>query len=156
MPGKKCCFIGQRELQDNIGLLLSTAVGECVAKDGVTEFMVGCCCLFDLIAAGAVELVKERDQKVKMYLMRTGYAEQERIIRNLEEFDAVICPQELADAPRELALSRLYQCMIRDSDFVISYVTHSGDVAAEALEMARERERKGELSIISLGELAST
>lgn len=151
MSQKKCCFIGQNELDANIGEMLDNVVEAYIEKHGVTEFKVGKNGLFDLLAGCAVGVSKLRHRGVKMYLMQPK-REHGKPLPNMEDFDDVIYPEGLKDLPSDEAALRLYQLMLQDADHVIAYVTQSEGPAAAALEQARELEKQGKLIIINLGD----
>jgi len=154
MSHKKCCFIGQSEIQENIGAALTDLVEDHIVKYGVKEFMVENAGLFDLIAASAVGAAKMWHRDVKLYLMQPSPSEQERAMPNMEDFDDTVCPERLKGLPREQAIAQLHQLMLQDSDYVIAYVTHPEGRAAAVLEQAREWERQGKLVITNLGDFS--
>jgi len=155
MSQKRCCFIGQRELEANVGEVLASVVEQHIKEYGVTEFVLGNNRLFDLLAAVTVGAAKIWHPKVKLYLMQTGCSEQERPLPNMEDFDDVIHLNSLKNTPREDAVSRLFQLMLQDSDYLIAYITDSVDETAAVLEQARERERQGKLVITNLGDFSN-
>ncbi len=145
-----CFFVGHSDAGEVIYPALLEAVERHITEYGVTEFRVGNYGGFDRMAARAVREVKGRHPGVTLYLILPYLPGLGRPLPSMDDFDGSIYPEGLETVPYKLSIPRLNRMMIQQADYIIAYVTHSWGGAAKALEYAKVRERRGELTLTSL------
>ncbi len=150
--GNICFFIGHSDAPQSVYPELVEAVERHIMEYGVTEFRVGNYGAFDRMAARAVKEAKASHPDVFLYLMLPYLPGTDgRLLPDMEGYDGSIYPEGLETVPYRLAIPRLNRMMVQEADYVIAYVTHSWGGAAKAMEYARTRERRGELTVCNLG-----
>ncbi len=150
--GKICFYIGHSDAPQSVYPELVEAVERHITEYGVTDFRVGNYGAFDRMAAHAVKEAKAKYPGVSLYLMLpylpgTGG----RPLPDMDGYDGSIYPEGLETVPYRLAIPRLNRMIVQEANNVIAYVTHSWGGAAKAMEYARTRERRGELTVCNLG-----
>lgn len=148
---KTCFFVGHRNTPASVYPELAKAVERHISECGVTDFLVGRYGDFDRMAKRAVMDAKERHPEIKLYLMLAYLPKPGQDI-HADGFDGTIFPEGMETVPRKLAILRLNQFVLKESDYLIAYIDHEYGGAYQTLEYAQRQERKGELHITNLAE----
>ncbi len=148
--GKICFFIGHSDTSEKIYPALWRAVEQHITEYGVTEFRVGNYGRFDRMASRVVIEAKKKHPGVTLYLVLPYLPELGRPLPDMDGYDGSIYPEGMEEVPYKLAIPRLNRCMVQQADSVIACVRHSWGGAAQTLEWARTRERRGEVRITRL------
>ena len=146
MEGKSCFFIGHREASSELLPILMQVVEKHISEHGVTAFFVGGSGGFDRLAAHAVISLKRRYPQIMLSLL-IPYHPAERPIKTPPGFDNTYYPSEMEKVPRKFAIIRANRHMVDHVDYLIAYAWHPASNARELVEYARNRERKGKISI---------
>lgn len=150
--GKTCCFAGHHDTPERIRPALAEAIERHIVEHGVREFLVGCYGGFDRMAKAEVIKAKARHPGISLYLM-LAYLPKEGQAVDREGCDGVIYPEGMETVPYQVAIPRLNQLVINEADHLIAYVAHSWGGAAQTLEHARKRERRGLLTVTNLADM---
>lgn len=138
-----CCFFGHRDCPNTIKPRLREVVTQLIECDGVNEFYVGHQGAFDAIVSSVLrELVKSYPQI--QYDIVLAYVPQWKANYDTEMTQNTILPEGIETAPKRFAIDRRNKWMLENSDYVVTYVTHSWGGAAK---FANEAKRLGKTVI---------
>ena len=138
-----CCFFGHRDCPDAIKPRLREVLVQLIERDGVDRFYVGHQGAFDAIVHSVLrELVKSYPQI--QYDIVLAYVPQGKANYDTEMTQNTILPEGIETAPKRFAIDRRNKWMLQQSDYVVTYVTHSWGGAAK---FANEAKRLGKTVI---------
>lgn len=146
---KRCFFIGHRDTRDEVFPNLLNVVRIHVEMHGVREFIVGRYGNFDKLAAKAVNQIKKAHPEITLTLL-CPYHPGMRVVRLPKGFDSVLYPFD-KPVPYRLAIVLANEKAIDMCDCLIAYVNYPGK-SRDFLELATQREKKGRIRIINLGQ----
>ena len=121
---KSCFLFGHADCPDQVLPKLEQSI-ESAISNGVLNFYVGNRGAFDRLAATAVKRAKKKFPEVRLYLL-LAYHPAERPQELSEGFDGTYYPLENTP-PRQFAIVRANEAMLRQADHVICYVHHVGN-----------------------------
>lgn len=147
-----CFFIGHRETNELILPYIKKAAGELIRQETVRDFYVGGYGGFDRIAGEANFQLKNEFPFIRLYRV-LPYHPIDRPIELPDYFNGIYYPDGLEYVPRRYAISRANRSMINQVEFLIAYVWHPASNAGKLLDYAKNREKKGLIRIINLGEM---
>lgn len=142
---KSCFLFGHADCPDHVLPKLEKSI-ETAVSNGVQNFYVGNRGAFDRLATTAVKHIKQKHPEVRLYLL-LAYHPAERPQELTESFDGTYYPLEKR-TPRQFAIVRANEAMLRHVDTVICYVSHVGNTR-KLLAIAQKRQ---ELSIHNIAE----
>ena len=151
MERKTCFFIGHRDAPEGIRERLLAAVERHIADYGVTEFVVGRYGRFDAMAAAAVRTAKKGHPDVGLVLLLPYYPVIDAA-QIEQDYDATFFPPGMETVPKQLAIVRANEYMIRNSQFFICYNIGSVGNTRRLVKYAAVREQKGLIRIENLAE----
>ena len=147
-----CFFIGHRETNELILPYIKKAAGELICQETARDFYVGGYGGFDRIAGEAIFQLKNEFPFIRLYRV-LPYHPVDRPIELPDYFNGTYYPDGLEYVPRRYAISRANRAMINQVDFLIAYVWHPASNAGKLLDYAKNREKKGLIRVINLGEM---
>ena len=133
---KSCFFIGHREADERLLPTLTAAIDRMIAEELVSLFYIGGYGGFDRIAATAVKRMKLQHPEITLMLV-LPYHPAERPTETPYGFDGTYYPEGLEKVPRRYAIVRANEIMVKQSDWLISYVRHGASNSRRILEYAR-------------------
>lgn len=138
-----CTFFGHRDCPSSIKLKLRDAIVDLIEKQRVDTFYVGDSGAYDrMVRAILRELVpvypKIQYQVVLAYMPGK---------KDGSDYSDTLLPEGIEAVPRRFAISYRNQWMLRQADYVVTYVTHSWGGAAQFAELA-ERQGKTVIKLI--------
>ena len=138
--GKTCTFFGHRDCQASVRPKLREILIDLIENHSVDVFYVGRNGAFDrLVRSVFRELVQEYPHiRYAVVLERMPGKQRED---DAEDFSDTLLPEGIEEVPPRFAISWRNRWMLRQSDFVVTYITHSWGGAAQFAEMA-ERQKK--------------
>ena len=143
---KSCTFFGHRDCPSNIKEKLREVLIELIENQSVYSFYVGNNGAFDRLVRGVLrELVHEYPQiqyAVVLERMPSGQGDNKQ--------DTML-PEGIEEVPPRFAISWRNNWMLRQSDFVVTYITHSWGGAAKFAQKAARQKK----TIIDLAALSS-
>ena len=135
---KSCFFIGHREADERLLPILTAAVERLITEEQVLFFYVGGYGGFDRIAATAIKRMKLLHPEIILMLV-LPYHPGERPIETPHGFDGTYYPEGLEKVPRRYAIVRANEIMVKQSDWLISYVRHGASNSRRILEYAQKQ-----------------
>ena len=140
-----CTFFGHRDAPESVRSLLREVILDLVEQQGVTQFYVGNQGKFDAMVRNILAELEQshgiRYEVVLAYLQRQGDL--------LCDTDHTFLPEGIETVTPRFAIEFRNKWMIKHSDVVVTYVTHTFGGAAKFKEMAIKRKK----TVIELGEL---
>ncbi len=143
----ECTFFGHRDCPDSIRPLLVKQVEDLIENHDVTLFYVGYKGRFDAIVRNVL-----KDLSIVYPEILYGVVVSSDIWdKHWEELDNAITPEGVEDVHPRYATEWINRWMLRNSDYVISYVTHPWGGAAKFVAQARRQKK----TVINLAETDS-
>lgn len=134
---RTCTFFGHKDSPSAIADSLEKVIIQFISEENVTNFYVGNQGHFDAIARRVLKDVKKQFPDIS-YAVVLAYLPGNNEYYN-ENYPESVYPEGLENVPKKFAISKRNEWMIKQSDFVISYVTHNTGGAAKFTETARKR-----------------
>lgn len=133
-----CTFFGHRDCPENIEPILTKVMIELITVKGVTMFYVGNQGRFDQIALKVLRILKDIDSVNMDYAVVLAYVPSvpERFVRYTE--GETMLPEGIEQVHPKFAISWRNDWMLRNSDYVVTYTTHSWGGAARYAAKARK------------------
>ena len=132
-----CTFFGHRDCPASLRPRLHSAVVELIERHGVDTFYVGRQGAFDALARSVLrELAEEYPGISYAVVLERLPGPGDEAAR---DFSHTIFPEGLETAPPRFAVSRRNEWMLKQSDFVVTYITHGWGGAARFAETARRQ-----------------
>jgi hypothetical protein len=136
-----CTFFGHRDCPETIKPKLRETLIELIEHDGVDLFYVGNQGTFDAMVRSVLrELTLEYPQI--SYSVVLAYMPAKR--NKYEDYSDTMLTEGVETVPRCFAISWRNKWMLRQADYVVTYITHSWGGAAQFAELA---ERKGKIVV---------
>ena len=138
-----CTFFGHRECPDSIKAQLRAALIDLVTNHDVVMFYVGNQGRFDAIVRSVLREVKKEYPQIN-YAVVLAYMPGEHT--EYDDYSDTMLPEGIESVHPRYAISWRNNWMLRQSDYVVSYITHSWGGAAQFAEKATRQK----LTIIKL------
>lgn len=148
---KSCFFIGHRETSDEILPYIAETAERLIREENVTVFYVGGYGNFDRFAGKAIIQLKKKYAGIELFLV-IPYHPADRLIETPPGYDGTFYPDGMETVSRRYAIAKADRKMIEISNYLIAYVTHSVSNAYDLLEYALQRQKRGLIRVINLGE----
>lgn len=136
---KACTFFGHRDASETIRPILKTAIMNLIENETVYDFYVGNQGGFDSMVLDVLielsDLYNIRYNVVLAYITGKKY--------DFERYKGVntIFPDGIENTPPKFAISYRNKWLIKQSDYIITYVTHSWGGAADFKTLAEKKEK---------------
>jgi hypothetical protein len=144
-----CFFIGHRTVPTAVREKLDREIERHIMEYGVDTFLVGRYGEFDGMVVAALAAAKQHHPSVTL-LLCTAYLPTECKVAVPKGFDGIYFPEGQELVPRRVAISRLNQTLIKQTEYLIAYVQYISSGSYRALEFAKTQEREGRLHITML------
>lgn len=149
MCSKTCTFFGHRDCPSSIKPKLREVLIDLIEKHYVDMFYVGNKGAFDRLVRSVLrELVQEYPQVNYTVVLERLPGKQSEDYP--EDFSDTMLPEGIEEVPPRFAIVWRNKWMLRQSDYVVTYVTHSWGGAAQFVEMATRQKK----TVINLAELS--
>ena len=134
-----CTFFGHHECPDFIKVKLREVLIDLITNHNVDMFYVGNQGRFDAIVRGVLrELKKEYPQMRINYAVVLAYIPGKQ--NEYDDYTDTMLPEGIESVHPRYAISWRNNWMLRQSDYVVTYITHSwGGAAQYAAKAARQR-----------------
>ncbi len=132
-----CTFFGHRDCPAAVKPKLRTVVAELIEQYGVERFYVGRQETFDAMARSVLRELAEEYPGISyaVVLERLPGPRDEAVW----DFSDTIFPEGLETVPPRFAISRRNEWMLRQADFVVTYITRPWGGAAQFADKARRQ-----------------
>lgn len=134
-----CSFFGHKDTPSVIYPQLADCIENLIINRGVSSFMVGNQGGFDSMVLKALRELKKQYPHV-CYNVVLAHMPSERREYELYDPTETFLPEGIETVPKRFAISWRNKWMVRESDVVVCYITHSWGGAAQFVEYA---ERQG-------------
>ena len=142
-----CTFFGHRDCPETIRPKLRAALVELIEERGVDSFYVGNHGTFDRMVRSLLRELSERYPHIR-YSVALAYVPQRWDEFDQRDFSDTMVPEGVETVPPRFAIAWRNKWMLREADYVVTYITHGWGGAAQYAEMAQ---RQGK-TIIRLAE----
>lgn len=132
-----CTFFGHRDCPASIKPKLRALVVDLIVRHGADRFYVGRQGAFDAMARAVLRDLTEVYPNISyaVVLERLPGPRDESVW----DFSDTIFPEGLETVPPRFAIARRNEWMLKQADFVVTYVTHDWGGAAQFAEKARRQ-----------------
>lgn len=132
-----CTFFGHRDCPSSVRPKLRAVVVELIEQHGVDWFYAGRQGVFDTMARSVLrELAKVYPHISYAVVLERLPGPRDKAIW---DFSDTIFPEGLETVPPRFAISRRNEWMLRQADFVVTYITHNWGGAAQYAEKAQRQ-----------------
>ena len=135
-----CTFFGHRDCPETVKPGLRALVAELIETRGVDEFYVGRQGAFDAMARSVLR------ELAKVYPHISYAVVLERLPGPKDpatwDFSNTIFPEGLETVPPRFAISKRNNWMLKQADFVVTYITHNWGGAVQYAEKAQRQGKR--------------
>ena len=132
-----CTFFGHRDAPDTVRPLLREVLTDLIERQHVTSFYVGNQGRFDAMVRSLLASIAQTHQ-IEYDVVLAYYPNKPDPL--FEAFDTLL-PEGIETVPRRFAIDYRNKWMLEQSDFVVTYVTHSFGGAAKFKELAEKKNK---------------
>lgn len=132
-----CTFLGHRDTPVSLKPVVKQSIVNLIENEKVETFYVGNHGAFDSMVASVLDEVCQQYDYVTYHVI-LAYLPTEKEKAPLAP---TIFPEGIETVPKRFAITFRNKWMIKSSDYVIAYVTHSWGGAAQHLEYARRQNK---------------
>ena len=131
-----CTFFGHRESPDSIKPQLKKVLNEFINNHNVDMFYVGNQGQFDAIVRGVLRELKKEYPQIN-YAVLLAYIPGKQ--NEYDDYSDTMLPEGIENVHPRYAISWRNNWMLRQSDYVVTYITHAwGGAAQYAAKAARQ------------------
>ena len=141
-----CSFFGHHDATDSVYPKLLYTIEELILQRGISFFMVGNHGAFDSMAYRALCEMRKKHPHIEVRVVLAYIPQKAEEYPSYDPKDGCI-PDGIERIPRRFAILYRNKWMIKNSEIVVTYVTHRIGGAAKAEEYAGKQEKE----IIALG-----
>lgn len=138
-----CTFLGHRDCPPTIIPRLEAAIKDLITANEASTFLVGNQGNFDLYARQILSRIREDHPQIQYYIV-LAYMPNTNEGLNDDYLKHTLVPDGIEGVPKRFAINYRNKWMVEQSDYVITYITHSYGGAAK---FARLAEKKNKLCI---------
>lgn len=132
---KVCAFFGHRDTSSKIEPLIEKQIRRLIIEKGVNTFWIGGYGWFDIYASGILRKLKREYPNIHIVLVAAYIQQLHRGRDNF--FDSFDYPAEVEAAPYKLAIPVRNRYMVKNADYIISYIYSEYGGAYEAVIQAK-------------------
>ena len=132
-----CTFFGHRDSPQSIKPNLREAIIELIEHHNVRRFYVGNHGNFDLMARSILRDLSHQYSQIS-YAVVLAYLPAKQSEETPHDFSDTLLPEGIEAVPRRYAISWRNNWMLRQSDYVITFLDHSWGSAAQFAEKAEK------------------
>ena len=129
-----CTFFGHRDCPTSIRPALRSVLLELIEQKRVSAFYVGNQGTFDALAAGVLQELRAQYPHIHCCVVLAYFPRQQDVFP-LE----TLLPEGIEQVPRRFAISWRNRWMLRQADYVVTYVTRSWGGAAQFATLAQRQ-----------------
>lgn len=133
-----CTFFGHRECPDSIKVRLRVVLIDLIVNHGVDMFYVGNQGQFDAIVRSVLRELKKEYPKIN-YAVVLAYMPGKQT--EYDDYSDTMPPEGIESVHPRYAISWRNNWMLRQSDYVVTYITHSWGSAAQFAEKAKRQKK---------------
>ena len=138
-----CAFFGHRDCPETIKLRLREVLVDLITNHDVDMFYVGHQGQFDVYVHSELKKLKQKYPQIN-YAVVLAYMPCKKT--EYDDYSDTMLPEGIESVHPRYAISWRNNWMLRQSDYVVTYITHSWGGAAQYAEKA-ERQKKTVINI---------
>ena len=136
-----CTFFGHRDAGKEIESKLCKVVVNLIENEKVTNFYVGNNGQFDFLVRKNLKRLKKSYPQID-YAVVLAYMPREEKETELYDYSDTIFPDGLENVPPRFAIVKRNEWMIKNSDYVVTYVKYIVGGAAKFKSLAKTKGKK--------------
>ena len=144
-----CTFFGHRECPDSVKVKLRAVLIDLITNYNVDMFYVGNQGRFDAIVRGVLRELKKEYPQIN-YAVVLAYIPRKQT--EYDDYSDTMLPEGIESVHPRYAISWRNNWMIQQSNYVVTYITHSWGGAAQYAQKARKK-LKIVIDVINEGQL---
>lgn len=133
-----CTFFGHRECSDSIKTKLREVLIDLITSHNVDMFYVGNQGQFDAIVRGVLRELKKEYPQIN-YAVVLAYMPGKQV--EYDDYSDTMLPEGIEAVHPRYAISWRNNRMLQQSDYVVTYITHSWGGAAQYAEKANRQKK---------------
>lgn len=130
-----CCFCGHRNIPASVHEPLKRSIEALIQNGEATDFYLGNHGQFDAMVLSTLQSLQLQYPYIRFWVVLAYMPGK----KSCEESISTMYPEGLEKVPRRYAIIRRNQWMVKQSDYLIAYVTHDYGGAAQTLQYAQRR-----------------
>ena len=134
-----CTFFGHRECPESIKIKLREVLIDLVNNHDVDMFYVGNQGRFDAIVRGVLRELKTEYPQISCAVVLAYLPGKET---EYEDYSDTMLPEGIESVHPRYAISWRNNWMLRQSDYVVAYITHSWGGAAQYVNKAKRQNKR--------------
>lgn len=142
-----CVFFGHKDTPQSVYPLVKDSIKKLIEQDCITRFMVGNQGAFDRMVLTALRALKEEYPHI-VFAVVLAYLPTKKQEDDYFSESETLYPEGIESVPKRYAISWRNRWMVKQSEIVICYVSHTCGGAAQFTEYARRQGKR----IINLAE----
>lgn len=136
---KACTFFGHRDCPETIKPKLKETLIDLITNRGIDTFYVGNHGHFDAYVRSTLKELKQEYPHIR-YAVVLAYLPGKKA--EYEDLSDTILPEGIESVPPRFAVSWRNNWMLKQSDYVVTYITHSQGGAAQFVEKAQRQKKE--------------
>ena len=135
--GKCCTFFGHRQSPDSLRSALKRCLEDLILNHGVTTFYVGNQGSFDSMVRSVLRELAQQYTNISyaVVLAYFSHQQEDELARHRDYSDSMY-PEGIETVPKRFAIDWRNRWMLKQADYVVTYITHSWGGAAKFAEKA--------------------
>ena len=133
-----CTFFGHRDCPETIKPKLREVLVDLITNHGVDMFYVGHQGQFDAYVHGELKKLKQEYPQIN-YAVVLAYMPGKKT--EYDDYSDTMLPEGIESVHPHYAISWRNNWMLRESEYVVTYITHSWGGAAQYAEKARRQKK---------------
>ena len=133
-----CTFFGHRDCPESIRTQLRAALIDLITNHDVDMFYVGNQGRFDAIVRGVLRQLKKEYHQIN-YAVVLAYMPRKQM--EFDDYSDTMLPEGIESVHPRYAISWRNNWMLQQSDYVVTYITHSWGGAAQFAEKAKHQKK---------------
>ena len=137
--GKSCVFFGHRDCPETIKPKLKETLIDLITNHSIDTFYVGNHGHFDAYVRSTLKELQQEYPHIR-YAVVLAYLPGKKA--EYEDLSDTILPEGIEAVPPRFAISWRNTWMLKQSDYVVTYITHSQGGAAQFAEKAKRQKKE--------------
>lgn len=135
--GKCCTFFGHRQSPDSLRSALKQCLEDLILNHDVTTFYVGNQGSFDSMVRSVLRELAQQYTNISYAVVLAYFPHQQgdELARHQDYSDSMY-PEGIETVPKRFAIDWRNRWMLKQADYVVTYITHSWGGAAKFAEKA--------------------
>lgn len=136
-----CSFFGHKDAPQSLHPEIKAHIELLITQRNVDSFMVGNQGSFDSMVLKALRELKQAYPHI-CYNVVLAYVPAQKQEYELYAPSETFLPEGIETAPKRFAISWRNKWMVRESDLILCYITHSWGGAAQFVDYAKRQEKE--------------